>query len=288
MQNIYETLRSTLYFNKFEVGELLFVEYRCPIEEENLGLWSQYDYLIHVLSGQKTWRTTRGTWTVSAGQTIFFKKGAAIINQHFDDDFCMLGFFISDEFVRDTLKEFSGKIEIHTIENNPDKLAIEVDNDAILSTYFQSMLTHFSNPEKPTNEILLLKMKELVLNLFSGRKNPELSSYLRSLSGEVKPSIQKIMDANFSYNLTLEEYAKLCHRSLSSFKRDFKKHFNITPGKWLQLKRLEYSALLLKNNELSISQIAFDSGFEDLSHFSRAFKNKFGIPPNKFRNEIAA
>jgi AraC-like DNA-binding protein len=48
-------------------------------------------------------------------------------------------------------------------------------------------------------------------------------------------------------------------------------------------KRLEYSAVLLKNSALNVSQAAFDSGFEDLSHFSRAFKEKFGTSPANYR-----
>jgi AraC-like DNA-binding protein len=93
------------------------------------------------------------------------------------------------------------------------------------------------------------------------------------------------MDANFCYNLSLDDYAKLCNRSLSSFKRDFQKHFGISPGKWLQKKRLEYSATLLKNSNLNISQIVFESGFENLSHFSRVFKEKFSLSPANFRKE---
>jgi hypothetical protein len=132
-------------------GELLFSEYSCPIEDETMGIWSQKDYLFHVLSGQKTWRTTRGSWTISAGQTLFIKKGAAIINQFFDDDFCMLGFFISDDFIKNTIKEFCGKVEFQPSENDSKMLAMEVKNDAILSAYFQSVLSYFSGNEKPTN-----------------------------------------------------------------------------------------------------------------------------------------
>ncbi len=286
MLNMYDTIRGSLFFNKFEVGDLLFVEYSCPIEDETSGVWSQSDYLVHVLSGKKTWRTTQGTWTISTGETLFVKKGAAIVDQFFDDEFCLLVFFISDDFIKNTIKELTGEIEIQLSENDSKTLAIEVKNDAILSAYFQSMLTYFSGAKKPTNELLILKIKELIINILTSPHNPALSSYFKSLAGSGKQSIQQIMDVNFCYNLNMEDYARLCHRSLSSFKRDFKKYFDVSPGKWLQRKRLEYSAILLKNNDLTISQITFESGFEDLSHFSRAFKDNFGISPNNFRKEI--
>jgi AraC-like DNA-binding protein len=96
------------------------------------------------------------------------------------------------------------------------------------------------------------------------------------------------MEANFCYNLALEEFARLSHRSLSTFKRDFRKHYNQSPGKWLLQKRLEYSAVLLKNPALNVSQVALDCGFEDLSHFSRAFKEKFGRSPANYRKQVSS
>jgi len=288
MQNLYETLRSSLHFNKFEIRELLFVEYTCPLEDEAFGIWTQSDYLVHVLSGQKTWRTTQGSWTIAAGQTLYIKKGAAIVEQFFDDEFCMLGFFISDDFIRNILKEVSGKIDFNTDQKNPQRAAIEVYNDALLSTYFQSMLTYFNGSQKPPDLLLEIKLKELIINILTTPHNPSLAAYFQSLLDGEQPIIRQIMEANFNFNLSLEEFARLCHRSVSSFKRDFKKLYNASPGKWLLNKRLEYSALLLKNSDSSITQIVFECGFEDLSHFSRAFKEKFGVSPLNFRKETLA
>jgi AraC-like DNA-binding protein len=49
---------------------------------------------------------------------------------------------------------------------------------------------------------------------------------------------------------------------------------------------LEYAAVLLGNPELQITQISLQCGFEDLSHFSRAFKVRFGSSPAKFRKGL--
>ena len=84
------------------------------------------------------------------------------------------------------------------------------------------------------------------------------------------------------FNLKLDEYAKMCHRSLSKFKRDFFNHYNTTPGKWLLEKRLDHAAKMVLSNNSNITQVAFECGFEDVSHFSRVFKTKFGVSPSKF------
>ena len=102
------------------------------------------------------------------------------------------------------------------------------------------------------------------------------------------PSVAEIMEMNFRFNLSLEEYASLCHRSLSTFKRDFQTHFEESPGKWLLQKRLDYSAALIRNSKMNMTEIAFESGFEDVSHFSRVFKERFNVSPMSYRQTAPA
>jgi transcriptional regulator GlxA family with amidase domain len=113
--------------------------------------------------------------------------------------------------------------------------------------------------------------------------NLELAAYFRRLGTSDAPSISEIMEANFRYHLSLEEYAKLCHRSLSSFKREFQAHFQTSPGQ----RRLDHSAHLLRTTPMNVTEVAFESGFQDVSHFSRAFKERFGAPPVAYREEFS-
>lgn len=92
-------------------------------------------------------------------------------------------------------------------------------------------------------------------------------------------SLERVMHDNYCFNLKMEQYAALCNRSLSAFKRDFQKQFNSTPGKWLLEKRLQHSMTLLKNTGKTVAEAAFESGFENNSHFSRCFKQRFGLTP---------
>ena len=285
MMNMYETIRDNLHYNKFSVGELLFVEYKCPIEQDVAGVWTPMDYFVHVVSGKKTWRTTEGSWTLEKGQTLFFKKGVAIVHQDFKEDFCLLVFFVSDNFARDIVREVSDQLSGQREGDPLHKGAIIVNGDMTLAAYFQSMLTYFTGTAKPAETLLTLKLKELIVSILLGRNNPELAAYFQSLLKSDAPPLSQIMEANFCYNLGLEDFAKLSHRSLSTFKRDFQKYYNQSPGKWLVQKRLDYSAVLLKNPALNVSQVALDCGFEDLSHFSRAFKEKFGTSPVNYRKE---
>jgi AraC-like DNA-binding protein len=91
------------------------------------------------------------------------------------------------------------------------------------------------------------------------------------------------METNFTKNLNLETLAKQTGRSLSAFKTDFKKEFNISPMKWLIDRRLTYANYLIRTTEDAISNIAYQSGFENISHFSRVYKKKYSISPIKSR-----
>jgi AraC-like DNA-binding protein len=72
--------------------------------------------------------------------------------------------------------------------------------------------------------------------------------------------------------------------SVSTFKREFEKHFRSTPSKWFQEKRLEHAAFLLKNNSKRPSDIFEEIGYETLSNFTQAFKLKFGLTPKQYQS----
>jgi pimeloyl-ACP methyl ester carboxylesterase/AraC-like DNA-binding protein len=100
-----------------------------------------------------------------------------------------------------------------------------------------------------------------------------------------KINIEDVMQNNFQYNLKMSEYAILCGRSLSTFKRDFKNQYVTTPSLWLKDKRLEYARELLLESNLNVNEICFESGFINSSHFIRSFKVKYNLSPNKFKLE---
>lgn len=286
MLNFYEAIRANPSYNKLAVGDFLFAEYTCGVTEAKLPVWSETDYLMHVVTGAKTWHASDGVWRANPGESLFVKKGANIVEQHVEKDVCLLTFFIPDALVRSTVRELANSLQPRGSELETIKTATRVENDVGLSAFFQSMRTYFSGTEKPSEALLRLKLQELILNVLTSGKNPALASYFLRIGESDSPSVMEIMEANFRYNLSLEEYAKLCHRSLSSFKREFQAHFNESPGKWLLQKRLEYASALLRNSKMNVTEIAFESGFEDVSHFSRVFKERFGTSPVAYRESL--
>ena len=87
------------------------------------------------------------------------------------------------------------------------------------------------------------------------------------------------MNKHFTYNIPLQQFAKLTGRSLSTFKRDFTKIFKAPPEKWLKKQRLQQAHFLIAQKKQRPSDVYWEVGFENLSHFSESFKEQFGYSP---------
>jgi AraC-like DNA-binding protein len=176
----------------------------------------------------------------------------------------------------------------------PDLSILSADNvlpiqtTAVMTAFYQSVLTYFSPGIQPTESLLELKVRELLLNIIITKNNPELIAYFYKLAFTYEDDLQQIMEANCLYNLHLHEYARLCHRSLSSFKRDFFAAYNTVPGRWLLEKRLDAAARLLLRSQKAVLDVALESGFKNMAHFDRVFKQHFGVSPLQYRKRLSA
>ena len=101
-----------------------------------------------------------------------------------------------------------------------------------------------------------------------------------------KIDMNQFMNKNFIKPLTLQEFACLSNHSLSAFKKEFKKTYNIPPKQWINGKRLERALTLLTITDKNITEICYEAGFDNLSHFIQLFKKKFGSTPKKIRDAI--
>ena len=98
--------------------------------------------------------------------------------------------------------------------------------------------------------------------------------------------VLEIISIDYSDGITSSDVAEELHMNNSYFCRLFKKHFGCTFQNYLCLYRLEKAKLYLKNSELSVSQIAFNTGFNSFSYFSKVFKENYGITPKEYKIEF--
>jgi AraC-like DNA-binding protein len=101
-------------------------------------------------------------------------------------------------------------------------------------------------------------------------------------SDRIKKVLEHVSE-NFQNQIMLDDVAQLANMSESAFSRYFKKRTRKTFSNFLTEIRIEYACKLLQNDKMSISQIAFDSGFYNLSNFNRQFKSIKKITPLAYR-----
>jgi len=287
MDNFFErVLQYPQYYRQFNCGNALITAFNCPIEARLMkarfaDLWTQYNCLFYVVDGQKIWHTAKGSYDIRRDSCVFVRKGGFILEQLMDTGFCVVLFFIPDDFIRETLYTRSKPLAKYEHSFEPIML---LESSKTLKGFFLSMSSYFDEMQDPDPSLMELKFKELILNIADNAVNKDLLTYFCSLLHEPQAILLKrVMEDNFCYNLKLEAFAELSNRSLSAFKRDFEKVFQLTPGKWLLEARLHYALQLLSNQHKAVSEAAFESGFQSQSHFSRAFKIRFGKEPTAMK-----
>lgn len=283
MLNILSAIKDSQVFRKMQVNQLLFVEYTCMNEENKFGIWSDSNYFAFISSGKKLWKSIYHSYEVSEGDIIFVKKGANITHQFFDEGFCAILIFIPDDFIKSFLKRNTHLLKTSEKDLSGQDAVLRVDNDELLENYYRSILSYMSLSERPPEQLLILKFEELLLSLFSNKKHKDLTDYFISLSQNQEYHMSRVMEENFAYNLKIENYAQLCHMSLSAFKKSFKQYYGTTPAAWLQLRKLDLACHRVLQSSLPINQISFECGFEDTSHFIRVFKQKYHLTPLQYR-----
>ena len=270
-------------YKQLAIDRQLVTEFNCPLDTQKESMWSEVNYFAYVLKGKKVWHIPGRSFELTEGKCIFVKKGAHIVEQFFDAQFCVVVFFVTDEFIADILRNETFSSSNDTVDATP---IYGVDSDDTLNAFFNSVVPYFLSVNDVNKALLELKFNELILNVIHNNRNREITAYFRSLITDSRfETIRKVMEENFQHNLKLEDFARICGRSLSAFKRDFEEHFQSTPGKWLLGRRLQHAQILLGTSDKSVSEIAFESGFENASHFSRAFKQVFGSSPVRHRKQ---
>ena len=158
-----------------------------------------------------------------------------------------------------------------------------IANEIIISRYIESLEFYFQNPALVNDNLLELKIKELVLLLVQTKNAASILELVTDLYSSRNINIKNVIDLHKYSNLSIEELAALCNLSLSAFKRAFKKLYNNNPTHYFINEKLKKAKELLIISDLAIGEIAYEAGFNDPLYFTRLFKKREGITPSTFR-----
>ena len=249
--------------------------YSCTFEQRHsYEQFVPYHVLAFQLSGETHIQHRNGRLVLTKNQILLAQKNQlakSIKIPATDEAYKSISVIITDA----ALQRYALDNSIHENKNYTGEKNLLLKPDALLKSYFQSLLPYAEQSEKINKKLAAIKTNEaieLLLHLQSS-----LRSFLFDFSEPYKIDLEKFMLQNFHYNVPIEHFAKLTGRSLAAFKRDFGHIFQTPPRRWLQEKRLAEAYHLIQQKKRKPTEIYLEVGFENLSHFYTSFKQKFGI-----------
>jgi AraC-like DNA-binding protein len=273
-------------FAQLTVKEMLFLYYKCPQIDKKIYLYTHFNKIFFVLDGKKTFHQRNKSWEMTTGKSFMIKKSAYGQEMFAKFEWEVVCFYMPDSFLKNFFDEHRTQLLLKAICPPSADGLIEIDVTESTRAFFYSVIPYFKQKIPPSADLLELKFKELLMHILLNPANRELLSYVYHLSESNKPQISDIMEANYTFNLSLAEFARISQRSLASFKREFILQYQTTPGKWLTSKRLEYAVHLLQTSKKSITEITDECGFENGTHFSRIFKQTYQLSPLQYRKKM--
>lgn len=176
---------------------------------------------------------------------------------------------------------FQSDLSIQQFQNNFDTTKISIE--PLMKSFIDSINYMLDNPKLADENLIITKLKELLLLLNKSEKASTINKFVNSLFVPYEYNFNEIIQQNLFSNLSLPEFAHLCNSSLATFKRKFTEYYKESPAKYILQKKLEKSIQHLGHKSKPISEIAYECGFETISNFDKAFKKQYQKSPSEFR-----
>ncbi len=210
--------------------------------------------------------------TLSAGEYCLVRKNhlARYNKERVNGEFEKVVIILDEAF----LKKVQYKHLPDIARPKPESAFIRFEHDERIPDLIDSLMPYYDRSGKIEQHVADVKRQELLQLLLT--MHPDPANIFFDFGKPEKIDLEAFMNRNYKFNASIERFAYMTGRSRSAFKRDFKQLFNDTPNRWLTRKRLKEAYFLITKKQQKPSAIYLDLGFEDLSHFSFAFKKTFG------------
>ncbi|TQF41312.1 transcriptional regulator [Bradyrhizobium sp. UNPF46] len=226
--------------------------------------------IAYVRAGSFGCRCRAGFFDLVAGSMLVGAPGEeyTCTHEHVSGDVC-LGFFFSEDMV-DAL---GGRREIWRVGATPPLPELMV-----LGELAQTAAD--GNSDIGLDEVGQILAGRFV-DVVSGKPRKPATPTARDRRRAVEAALW--IDDNSHAEVDLEQAAKQAGLSPFHFLRLFSGVLGVTPHQYLVRSRLRHAARLLADDDIAVTDVAYDVGFGDLSNFVRTFHRAAGVSPTKFR-----
>lgn len=261
LQYIHSDIKRSCFEDQFFKADVLF--------EDHLLVW--------LIAGETRIVQADHTYTFGAGDTLLFPRHslATVINYPKNG---LPHRSVTMHLKTDRLKDYYHKNGVSAKSGQLPTLAFQIfGQHPLLKSCLGSLVPYFDLQENLPEALASLKIEEAIHILRT--IEPGIDYSLANFEEPGKIDLANFMERHYMFNMPMEKFGYLTGRSLTTFKRDFKKTFETTPQKWLTRKRLELAHYQIREKKRKPSEVYLETGFENLSHFGYAFKKCFGYAP---------
>lgn len=263
-------------------------DFRCTCAECSVSKpeESNHFFICFVRSGYYEQHVFRDEHSVHFGRILVCKPRVEYTIRHIQNqpDLCTIIRFTHDfyEQIKDRYQN-----ELHWFFSNPDIQSLLINTQAGIELLHQRMVTKAKEGFTLEVDDLVIQLLDKVMGIVGNNQSlPLLPENLKRHHLSTVENASSFLFQNFDKNISLQQLANHCCVSPFHFSRIFKAVMHHSPHQYLHELRLNHANQLLINTQQSITQIAFQSGFNSLEHFTTAYRMKFGLAPRKSRMEM--
>lgn len=267
-----------------------YLKGNCVIEK--LRVESPYRYgaifqneacFLFIKEGESVVNSPTESLNVNVSESVLLKCGSyfADLIQKSKSKNCVI---FAIHLHKDILLElYKDEVPAFIKSDGLNHFAKKTERKDIIVHFIESLEFYFKNPALVNDELLKLKIKELILILLQTENADNIISLFSYLFTPRHANFKDVIQTHLFSNITISELVVLSGRSLSAFKRDFETYFKGSPANYIREQKLLKANDLLMSTDLTVSEICFEVGFSDASHFSKLFKNKYNSTPTEYR-----
>jgi AraC family transcriptional regulator len=162
-------------------------------------------------------------------------------------------------------------------------------NDVTIASLGSLVLPALSHPDRANP--LFVDHVMLALGMHIAQTYGGMRPMSRPVRGGLAPwqegRAKEILRANLEGGVPLKDVARECGLSAGHFSRAFRRTLGVAPYKWLIEQRIVLSKEKLRDDRLSLTDVAAECGFSDQSHLTRVFRQAVGVTPGAWRRAHA-
>lgn len=221
--------------------------------------------ILYIWKGEARFWAKNDIITVGAGELVFIPKDCLYKMQYAADEtiFLLIDLEIFDKNGNDVFL----------------KSDIEILSDKLSSAKLDHLMASLQSSASSFSPTASFKKKELIYRLFGMLFQNDIS-FQKQIPPAILPGVI-LLEQNFLQNTPVNELAKICNISESSFRTIFKKSFSQSPIQYRNRLRINRAFSLLEEGSSTVSEVAFACGFENVGYFCRYYKKITGESPSE-------